>query len=236
MAVNSKYMEPEVIPKKLLDITKGRYVAMTMGKEGSISCNAYGEGCHSPALENEGKIVDMNDSIRKDYGIEDAYLKIVPTDGYGNPELVRHLITAEKPDAILHYTDPRFWEWLYQMEHEVRMQIPIFYYNIWDDLPYPMWNEPFYESCDLLMNISKQTVNIVKNVRQNKPVEDWQCTYVPHGINSDDFKPIDDTDAKFVQFRDELYQDNEYSFIDTHLWCSKSYTICFIHSLEHLFD
>jgi bifunctional ADP-heptose synthase (sugar kinase/adenylyltransferase) len=58
MAVNSKYMEPEVIPKKLLDITKGRYVAMTMGKEGSISCNAYGEGCHSPALENEGKIVD----------------------------------------------------------------------------------------------------------------------------------------------------------------------------------
>ena len=47
----------------------------------------------------------------------------------------------------------RFWEWLYQMEHEVRQNIPIFYYNIWDDLPYPMWNEPFYESCDLIMNI-----------------------------------------------------------------------------------
>ena len=39
-----------------------------------------------------------------------------------------------------------------------------YYYNIWDDLPYPMWNEPLYESCDLIMNISKQTHNIVQNV------------------------------------------------------------------------
>ena len=76
----------------------------------------------------------------------------------------------EKPDAILHYTDPRFWGWLYQMEHEVRQQCPIFYYNIWDDLPYPRWNEPFYESCDLIMNISKQTHNIVKMfVKRTKP-------------------------------------------------------------------
>ena len=59
-----------------------------------------------------GKIIDMNDSVRKDTGIEDAYLKIYPTSGYGNPELIRELLNREKPDAILHYTDPRFWGWL----------------------------------------------------------------------------------------------------------------------------
>ncbi len=58
MAVNSKYMDPETILQQLLDITKGQFVAMTMGKEGSISCNSSGDICHSPALENEGKIVD----------------------------------------------------------------------------------------------------------------------------------------------------------------------------------
>ena len=31
------------------------------------------------------------------------------------------------------YTDPRFWVWLFDMEHELRQNIPIFYYNIWDD-------------------------------------------------------------------------------------------------------
>ena len=101
----------------------------------------------------------------------------------------------ESVDAILHYTDPRFWGFLYQMEHELRQNIPIFYYNIWDDLPYPMWNEPFYESCDLIMNISKQTVNIVDNVCQIKPRVDWDNTYIPHGINEENFYPINELDV-----------------------------------------
>ena len=82
-----------------------------------------------------GKIVDLNQATREETGIEDAYLKLYPVDGYGSQELLRSLIKTEQPDAILHYTDPRFWVWLYQMEHEIRQQIPIFYYNIWDDLP-----------------------------------------------------------------------------------------------------
>ena len=41
----------------------------------------------------------------------------------------------------------------------------------------------FYESCDLIMNISKQTVAIVNEVDKKKPRTDWDCTYVPHGIN-----------------------------------------------------
>ena len=57
------------------------------------------------------------------------------------------------------------------------------YYNIWDDVPYPLWNEDYYESCDLLMNISKQTQNIVKNVIRRFPKPDWAVQYVPHGIN-----------------------------------------------------
>ena len=144
----------------------------------------------------EGKIVDMNDSVREETGIEDAYLKIYPISGYGNQELLRQVMNLEKPDAILHYTDPRFWVWLYQMEHELRQHIPIFYYNIWDDLPYPRYNENFYESSDLIMNISKQTVNIVQNVAQNKPRTDWDCTYIPHGIPEDKFYPITELDVK----------------------------------------
>ena len=140
----------------------------------------------------QGKVVDMNDSVRKDTGIEDASLKIYPIDGYGNQELLRQMLSIEKPDAILHYTDPRFWGWLYQMEHEVRQHVPIFYYNIWDDLPYPMWNQPFYESCDLIMNISKQTHNIVQNVCERKERTDWDSTYVPHGINEKYFYPVKD--------------------------------------------
>ena len=165
---------------------------------------------------DEGKFIDMNDSVRKETGIKDAYLKIIPTSGYGTAELIRHLMTVEKPDAILHYTDPRFWEFLYQMEHEIRQQIPIFYYNIWDDLPYPMWNEPFYESCDLIMNISKQTVNIVNNVRKDVPTNEWNNTYVPHGINEKNFYPVRKGHKEYsdmLKLREKVTQNREYDFI-----------------------
>ena len=165
---------------------------------------------------DEGKFVDMNESVRKETGVKDASLKIIPVSGYGSPELLRHLITTEKPDAILHYTDPRFWEFLYNMEHEIRTEIPIFYYNIWDDLPYPMWNEPFYESCDLIMNISKQTVNIVDNVRQKVPTNEWNNTYVPHGIDEKKYYPVDKNHKEWgdlLRFKRQVTQEKNYDFI-----------------------
>ena len=161
----------------------------------------------------EGKIVDMNESIRKDTGVKDANLKIYPISGYGSQELVRQLINIEKPDAIMHYTDPRFWVWLYQMEHEIRQNIPIFYYNIWDDLPYPRYNENFYESSDLIMNISKQTVNIVEQVCRNKPRTDWDCTYIPHGIPEETFFPIDKDDKELKSFRKKVLHNKDKDFI-----------------------
>ena len=165
----------------------------------------------------EGKIVDMNESVRKDTGIEDASLKIYPISGYVNQELVRNLINIEKPDAILHYTDPRFWEWLYQMAHEIRQSIPIFYYNIWDDLPTPRYNEFFYESSDLIMNISKQTFAMVRDAAVNKPRTDWDCTYIPHGIPEDKFHPITELDVdewkELQQFKKQMLHNKEYDFI-----------------------
>ena len=164
----------------------------------------------------EGNVVDISESVQKDYNIKDAYLKIYPISGYGNDEVLRSIMGIEKPDAILHYTDPRFWTWLYNMEHEIRQNIPIYYYNIWDDLPYPRWNEPFYESCDLIMNISKQTVNIVDNVCQIKPRTDWDNTYIPHGINEKNFYPIDSSHKEWgdlLQFKRNVTVNKNYDFI-----------------------
>ena len=160
---------------------------------------------------DEGKIINMDESIRKETGIEDGKLTIYPISGYGSQELIRELLGRENPDAILHYTDPRFWGWLYDMEHEIRQNIPIYYYNIWDDWPAPQYNENFYESCDLIMNISKQTVAIVKEVAKKKPRTDWDCTYVPHGINEKLFYPIDkfgDEYKNVEAMRKQLTDDN----------------------------
>lgn len=115
----------------------------------------------------EGQIMDLSDELNKKYGMDDAYARIYCVTGYGNPTILRQIIEAEKPDGILHFTDPRFWEWLYQMEREIRSEpnpIPILYYTIWDDGPDPMWNDKYYASSDSHYCISKQTYGILNRV------------------------------------------------------------------------
>ena len=162
----------------------------------------------------EGKVVDMRQAVKDELGINGS-LKIYPISGYGNPEILRELLRIEKPDAILHYTDPRFWGWLYQMEHEIRQEIPIFYYNIWDDWPAPQYNEFYYECSDLIMNISKQTVAIVDEVAKKKPRTDTDSTYIPHGINEDFFYPITDKKelAEMKKFKQDLVGNKPLDFI-----------------------
>jgi len=113
---------------------------------------------------DKGKEIDLGDDARKISGIEDASLKIIPYSGYGDANILRELIMRHQPDAILHFTDPRYWRWLYEMEAELRQTIPLMYYNIWDDLPIPMYNKDYYASCDALFSISKQTYGINHNV------------------------------------------------------------------------
>ncbi len=150
---------------------------------------------------DKGKVFDMSKGL-EDFGIKDGYLKVYPTDGYGDGPLLREVMALEKPDAILHYTDPRFWIWLYKMEAEIRREIPIFYYNIWDDLPDPQYNELYYRSSDLLMSISKQTYGI--NNRLLPDYEDWQTTYVPHGISQRRFTKVQDNDTDMLAFNDKF--------------------------------
>jgi len=149
----------------------------------------------------QGKIVDMSQAVQNEYGVKDAYLKLYPLSGYGNPNVLREVMEVEKPDAILHFTDPRFWIWLYQMEHELRQNIPIMYYNIWDDIPDPLYNANFYRSSDMLMSISKQTYGINKRILSKYGYKDWQLDYVPHGITDKRISKIKDKgDTKFREF------------------------------------
>ena len=149
----------------------------------------------------EGKIIDMCEATKNEIDVKDAYLKLYPVSGYGNPDILRQVISVEKPDAIVHFTDPRFWIWLYQMEDEIRTKIPLMYYNIWDDLPDPLYNTNYYRSSDMLMGISKQTYGINKRILSKYGYEDWQTQYVPHGITDRRIYKIEDKgDTKFREF------------------------------------
>ena len=138
----------------------------------------------------KGKRFDLSPDINSQAQISDSWVHLIANNGYGDPDLIRSILQQEKPDALFIITDPRYYTWLFQIENEVRKKVPIIYLNIWDDLPAPNYNRAYYESCDALLAISKQTKFINEIVLGEKAASKI-IKYIPHGLNPEIFKPVE---------------------------------------------
>lgn len=160
---------------------------------------------------DKGKRLDISEDTNSKAGITDSSVILFPTDGYGNPDLLRGVVESENIDAIFLITDPRYFQWVFQMENQIRKKIPIAYLNIWDSLPAPMYNKEFYESCDALFGISKQTKNINEIVLGEKG-KNKVIKYIPHGLNNEIFRPIDKNDKELKELKKYLSKGKDYNF------------------------
>ena len=119
-------------------------------------------------------------------------LIIKPVDGYGDPGTIRAILRDYKPDVLWFMTDPRFFVWLWAIEHEIRANVPMVYYHVWDNYPYPKFNKTFYDSNDVICTISKVTDDIVRTVSP-----DVKCVRIPHTVDTEVFKKSENIEEKF---------------------------------------
>jgi len=167
--------------------TQTRYICEALLKTGKFQIRSFGGAIKHPKY----------DPIKTEQYGEDWIM--YPVDGYGNKEMVRSLIRQEKPDIMWFMTDPRFWGWLWEMENEIRPLLPMVYYHVWDNYPYPTYNKQFYESNDFIATISKVTDDIVKTV-----APDVESKYIPHAVNSEIFKP-EINDELVEEFKKQVF-------------------------------
>lgn len=120
--------------------------------------------------------------------------KVIPIDGYGTKEMIRSVIRNERPDMIWFMTDPRFYEWLWEMSNEIRPLMPMVYYHVWDNFPLPKFNGKFYRSTDHVVAISRLTKECVNGTAPEVP-----CTYIPHAVDSSMFAPLSPEDRKVLR-------------------------------------
>jgi len=131
---------------------------------------------------------------------------IFPIDGYGTQDAIRSILRQHRPDILWFMTDPRFYTWLWEMEHEIRPLMPMVYYHVWDNLPHPLFNAKYYNSNDVIATISKVTDEVVKVVSP-----DVDRHYIPHAVDSEVFKKLDS--ALMSDFRKQNLEDeNKFVF------------------------
>jgi glycosyltransferase involved in cell wall biosynthesis len=166
--------------------------------DGLYKTGRYQFVCFGGAMKHP----DYRPQRHKDYGDD---LVVHPVDGYGTQDQVRQALELYKPDILWFMTDPRFYEWLWDIEDEIRQKVPMVYYHVWDNYPYPKFNRPYYISNDVVCTISKLTDYIVRTV-----APEVQCEYLPHSVNMEIFKKISREDVK--QFRSKNFKDKTLFF------------------------
>ena len=117
---------------------------------------------------------------------EDFIIK--PIDGFGNRQLLREALATERPDALLIFTDPRFFTWLFEMEDEVHQICPIAWWHVWDNHPVPVFNSSMYEGTDLINCHSYLTYEMCKSLYPEK------TNFVPHSLPPGMFYPMSEHD------------------------------------------
>ena len=170
--------------------TQTRYVCEALLKTGKFQIRSFGGAIKHPKY----------DPIKTDQYGEDWIM--FPVDGYGSKDQVRSLIRQEKPDIMWFMTDPRFWGWLWEMENEIRPLMPMVYYHVWDNYPYPTYNKTFYESNDFIATISKVTDDIVKTV-----APEVKSQYIPHAVTNEIFKPLENNENLTDEYKRSVFGD-----------------------------
>ena len=148
--------------------------------EGMIKTGKFKFLCLGGAIKHQDYTPSRVEGFGEDW-------TIIPVDGYGSQEQIRSLLAMEKPDILWFMTDPRFFGWLWEMEDEIRINVPMIYYHVWDNFPYPTFNQPFYESNDVVVCISKLTHDIVKTVSPSV-----ESHYLPHSVDTEVFHKIEE--------------------------------------------
>jgi len=212
-----KYLPPNERKKILLicdDIRVHSGVATVAKEIVTHTCQHFNWVNVGGAIKHpeNGKRLDLSADTKKVTGVEDASVFMYCVNGYGTTQEIHNIINMEKPDAVMLFTDPRYFLHIFNMEDQIRKICPIAYLNIWDDYPAPRYNQPYYEACDLLMGISKQTVNINKLVLEGHE-GNRIFKYIPHGKNPQSFFPIENEDDEFLEFKNKLFNNKKPEFV-----------------------
>jgi hypothetical protein len=89
----------------------------------------------------QGNIFNLDEELKTQFGIEDASVTLIPISGFGDERTINQILEMFNISGILFITDPKYFVWLFEIEHQLRTRVPLLYYHVWDNIPNPKYNK-----------------------------------------------------------------------------------------------
>ncbi len=115
---------------------------------------------------------------------------VKPIDGFGDTDMLRLALATERPDALFLFTDPRFFMYMWEMEDEIHQICPIVYWHVWDNGPFPEYNDVLYQGTDLINCHSHKTYTMLHERFPDK------TNFIPHALPPQLFRPLPKSEIK----------------------------------------
>lgn len=184
-------------------VPSGVGIQAKMMIEGLLKTGRYKFFCFGGAIQHPN--YQLQQVAPEEFGEQNWMIQ--PVDGHGNKEQMRQALQSFKPDAVVIFTDPRFFFWIWEMEDEIRAVCPIVYWHVWDNDPVPDFNRVLYESTDFVSALSLKTFGLLQGIGYDKT----RFNYIPHAEHHELFKPLPEKDVEqfkqmsFGPFKDKKF-------------------------------
>lgn len=142
------------------------------------------------AFHNEGHEVICIGWGHQDSQPNPFPFRLVACDSYNDnfgEDILANLIRNEKPDILFTLGDPWMTEYIPEME-ERKTVAWVSYFPI-DGYPVPLNWHRWMQNADIPVVFSKFSFDLVKDIIGRNPI------FIPHGVDTDTFKPLSDTQA-----------------------------------------
>ena len=139
---------------------------------------------------------------------------IIPIKGFGDKETIRSILVSYNPDALIIFSDGRFFSHIFDMEDEIHQVCPIMWWHVWDNRPVPYFNKLKYDCVDTINCISELTYKLCNEVTGNKD----KVSYIPHTVPNEIFTQL--TDKEILFHKEKILGSHKDNFICT--WVNRN--------------
>lgn len=163
---------------------------------------------------NKYKLYQLGANSTESYNITEEGISVYSTKGFAKFKEVYDFILEKNIDLLIIFSDPRFFDTIFENNKEIRKICPIVYWHVWDNNPAPDFNKYIYESVDVINCHSYLTYEACLELGYKE-----KTNFTPHTIPENIFYKLENKEIE--EYKEEilgLENKNKFVFI----WVNKN--------------